>query len=237
MTHRRGSGDVGQLPELYSIIKGEVASIQDYGVFIKIPGCSKNGLVHISQMSSSRVDKASDVCELGEKVHCKVISVEGDGSKIALSMKAVNQRTGQDLDPNNVQANLDAQKKRTPFQRNVPRIELGAIYDTTCKKCGGKGHLAQDCFHKPGAQTYELIEESFSWPTTSTSNQIACTTDSTAHSTDSTHEKKKKSSKDKKKKHKHHKTRRDSGDRKKRKHDSDADETKKKRHKHSSAYD
>jgi len=152
-----------ELPDLYSIFKGEVASIQQYGIFVKIPGLKKHGLVHVSQISTSRVDNVGDVCEAGEKVYCKVISLEGD--KIALSMKVVNQGTGQDLDPNNVQTSQDQQRKRQGYKREVPRIELGAVYDTTCKKCGGKGHLAQDCFHRPGDVTYELIEEKFEWPT------------------------------------------------------------------------
>jgi predicted RNA-binding protein with RPS1 domain len=168
---RKESSGSSDLPQLYSIIRGEVVSIQQYGVFVKIPGCSKNGLVHISQMSSTRVEQASEVCEVGEKIHCKVISIEPDGSKIALSMKVVNQSTGQDLDPNQVQTTQDSQKKKKSFQREIPRIELGAVFDTTCKKCRGRGHLAQDCFHRPGEQAYELIEETYAWPT-----RIECST-------------------------------------------------------------
>jgi len=189
------------LPDLYSIFKGEVASVQSYGAFVKIPGCRKHGLVHVSQLSTSRVEKASDVCEAGERVYCKVISLEAQGSKIALSMKVVNQSTGQDLDPNQVQSSQESQKRRTGFQRDVPRIELGAIFDTTCKKCGGKGHLAQDCFHRPGETAYELIEDKFEWPTsrqTTTCQDMSssCTKSNDKHKHKK--EKKKKQKKDKK---------------------------------------
>jgi predicted RNA-binding protein with RPS1 domain len=148
---------VGEVPKIYSIFKGEVVSVQPYGVFIKIPGCSKNGLVHRSQMSSTVIDKPDEMLSVGEKVFCKVLSAEPDGTKIALSMKIVNQTTGKDLDPANVQANLDEKRKKSPWMRDVAPIALDAVFDTTCKKCGGKGHLAQDCFHRPGDKSYELL--------------------------------------------------------------------------------
>ncbi|KAL5006979.1 hypothetical protein ScPMuIL_015785 [Solemya velum] len=58
-------------------------------------------------------------------VYCKVISMEEDGEKISLSMKAVNQTTGQDLDPNNVQQSLDDRKKKKGHRSDIPKIELG----------------------------------------------------------------------------------------------------------------
>lgn len=162
----RRSSDVsaGTLPEANSIIRGEVTSLKPYGVFVKIPGCEKNGLVHISQISNSRVERPEDVLELKEKIYCKVISVEGDGQKISLSMKVVNQTTGQDLDPTQLQTSKDEQHKKKNFKKEFPKIELGAIFDTVCKKCGGKGHLAQDCFYVPGGKKYDLLEEVFEWP-------------------------------------------------------------------------
>ncbi|KAJ8299083.1 hypothetical protein KUTeg_023143 [Tegillarca granosa] len=58
-------------------------------------------LVHKSQMSRARVDDPSEMLSVGEKIYCKVISVEDN--KIGLSMKVVNQTTGKDEDPSNVQ--------------------------------------------------------------------------------------------------------------------------------------
>jgi len=125
---------VEALPDLYSIFKGEVASVQSYGVFVKMPGCRKHGLVHVSQMSTSRVDKPGDVCEAGEKVYCKIISLEG--SKVALSMKVVNQSTGQDLDPNQVQSSQDSQRRKTSYQRDIPRIELALSLTQRARSAG-----------------------------------------------------------------------------------------------------
>ncbi|XP_048727089.1 zinc finger CCHC domain-containing protein 17-like [Ostrea edulis] len=145
------------MPELHSLFYGEVSSVQQYGVFIKIPGFKKQGLVHKSQMSKVRVDDPSEMLATGEKVYCKVISIENN--KVGLSMKVVNQTTGQDEDSANVQSTMDLQKNRKFHKGDRPKIELGAILDTTCKKCGGHGHLAQDCFHVAGGKSYELIPE------------------------------------------------------------------------------
>ncbi|XP_052066207.1 zinc finger CCHC domain-containing protein 17-like [Mytilus californianus] len=154
---RRSSSGPIDLPALYSVFYGEVAALQPYGAFIKIPGYRKQGLVHKSQMSKARVEDPSEMLAVGEMVYCKVVSVEGD--KIGLSMKVINQTTGKDEDSANVQLSLDERKNRKGFRMERAKIELGAVLDTTCKKCGGHGHLAQDCFHAKGGKTYELIPE------------------------------------------------------------------------------
>lgn len=43
------------VPELYEIFKGEVANVTDYGAFIKIPGCTKQGLAYRTHMPSSHL--------------------------------------------------------------------------------------------------------------------------------------------------------------------------------------
>ncbi|XP_063399035.1 zinc finger CCHC domain-containing protein 17-like [Mytilus trossulus] len=154
---RRSSSGPIDVPALYSVFNGEVAALQPYGAFIKIPGYRKQGLVHKSQMSKARVEDPSEMLAVGEMVYCKVVSVEGD--KIGLSMKVINQTTGKDEDAENVQLSLDERKNRKGFRSERAKIELGAVFDTTCKKCGGHGHLAQDCFHAKGGKAYELIPE------------------------------------------------------------------------------
>ncbi|KAI0227696.1 Nucleolar protein of 40 kDa [Lamellibrachia satsuma] len=151
-------GSSSDLPKLYDIFLCEVGRLEAYGVFVKIPGYKKNGLVHKSQMSNTRLEHPEDMVANGDRVYCKVISVDDEG-KIGMSMKVVNQTSGQDLDPNHIQASLDEQRRRTGHVRETRRINLGAVLDTTCSKCGGKGHFAQDCFHIPGATTYELLPD------------------------------------------------------------------------------
>ncbi|KAK6474607.1 nucleolar protein of 40 kDa-like isoform X1 [Huso huso] len=150
-----------ELPELYTVLKGEVASIMEYGVFIKIPGCRKQGLVHRTHMSSCRVENPAEIVDVGEKVWVKVIGKEMQDEKVklSLSMKAVNQGTGKDLDPNNVILEQDERKRREFRDYSKQRITLEAVLNTVCKKCGCKGHFAKDCFSQPGGMKYGLVPE------------------------------------------------------------------------------
>lgn len=149
------------LPGLYEIFQGEVANVTDYGAFIKIPGSRKQGLVHRTHMSSAHVERPSEVVDVGEKVWVKVIGREiKDGKeKISLSMKVVHQGTGKDLDSNNVALEQDERKRREFRDYSKQKITLEAVLNTVCKKCGCKGHFAQDCFVQPGGTKYNLVPE------------------------------------------------------------------------------
>ncbi|NXS89355.1 NO40 protein, partial [Erpornis zantholeuca] len=149
------------LPELYSIFQGEVAAVTDFGAFVRIPGCRKQGLVHRTHMSSCRVDKPSEIVDVGDKVWVKLIGKEmkDDKMKLSLSMKVVHQGTGKDLDPNNVSLEQDERKKRTFRDYTSQKITLEAVLNTVCKKCGCKGHFAKECFMQPGGTKYSLIPE------------------------------------------------------------------------------
>lgn len=151
--------------EVNQIFLGEVAAIQNYGAFVKIPGCSQQGLIHRSQVSSAHVDDVTEILQKGERVWCKVISVSNDG-KIGLSMKHVNQGNGTDLDPNGVELQRDLQKKKTYVPQQRKTIQLEAVFNTTCSKCGTHGHLAKDCFVPPNGKKYELIPEVEDTPST-----------------------------------------------------------------------
>ncbi|KPP59908.1 hypothetical protein Z043_122128 [Scleropages formosus] len=160
--HRRGREQVtmDELPELYSVLRGEVASVTAYGAFVKIPGCRKQGLVHKSEMSSCRVENPSEIVDVGEQVWVKVIGreIQDDKVKLSFSMKVVNQGTGKDLDPNNVILEQDERKRRQFRDFASQKITLEAVLNTTCKKCGCRGHFAKDCFSQPGLQ-YSLVPE------------------------------------------------------------------------------
>ncbi|XP_037236156.1 zinc finger CCHC domain-containing protein 17 isoform X1 [Falco biarmicus] len=118
-------------------------------------------LVHRTHMSSCRVDKPSEIVDVGDKVWVKLIRKEmkDDKLKLSLSMKVVNQGTGKDLDPNNVSLDQDERKKRTFRDYTSQKITLEAVLNTVCKKCGCKGHFAKECFVQPGGTKYSLIPE------------------------------------------------------------------------------
>ncbi|NXB16797.1 NO40 protein, partial [Rhagologus leucostigma] len=119
------------------------------------------GLVHRTHMSSCRVDKPSEIVDVGDKVWVKLIGKEmkDDKLKLSLSMKVVHQGTGKDLDPNNVSLDQDERKKRTFRDYTSQKITLEAVLNTVCKKCGCKGHFAKECFMQPGGTKYSLIPE------------------------------------------------------------------------------
>src|ERR1700761_6185663 len=82
-------------PELGVIYTGKVVKVVDFGAFVNFLG-SRDGLVHISEMAQQRVAKTTDVVNMGDEVKVKVIGFDARG-KIKLSMKAVDQATGEDL--------------------------------------------------------------------------------------------------------------------------------------------
>ena len=83
-------------PEVGAIYEGTVVKVVDFGAFVNFFG-SKDGLVHVSQLAQGRVNKPSDVIKEGDKVKVKLVGFD-DRGKTKLSMKAVDQKTGEDLD-------------------------------------------------------------------------------------------------------------------------------------------
>uniref|UniRef100_F7F6G2 Zinc finger CCHC domain-containing protein 17 n=1 Tax=Monodelphis domestica TaxID=13616 RepID=F7F6G2_MONDO len=147
------------LPDLYTIFRGEVVTVTEYGAFIKIPGCRKQGLVHRPHMSSCQVDKPSEIVDAGDKVWVKLIGREMNKGKLSLSMNVVNQGTRKVLDPNNIVTDQEERRKRTFKDYTGQKITLEAVLNTTCKKYGCRGHFAKDCFMQPGGTKYSLIPE------------------------------------------------------------------------------
>ena len=82
-------------PEVGVIYTGKVVKLMDFGAFVNFLG-SKDGLVHISELKPERVGKVSDVVKLGDQVKVKVLGFD-DRGKVKLSMKVVDQETGEDL--------------------------------------------------------------------------------------------------------------------------------------------
>ncbi|HZT25841.1 MAG TPA: polyribonucleotide nucleotidyltransferase [Pseudolabrys sp.] len=83
-------------PEVGHIYEGTVVKVMDFGAFVNFFG-AKDGLVHISQLAPHRVNKTSDVVKEGDKVKVKLLGMDERG-KVRLSMKAVDQQTGEDLE-------------------------------------------------------------------------------------------------------------------------------------------
>jgi polyribonucleotide nucleotidyltransferase len=82
-------------PELGVIYPGKVVKVVDFGAFVNFLG-SRDGLVHISELSTQRVGKVADVVKVGDPVKVKVLGFD-DRGKVKLSMRQVDQQTGEDL--------------------------------------------------------------------------------------------------------------------------------------------
>jgi polyribonucleotide nucleotidyltransferase len=83
-------------PEVGAIYEGTVVKTTDFGAFVNFFG-AKDGLVHISQLSKQRVAKTTDVVKEGDKVKVKLMGFD-DRGKVRLSMRVVDQETGEDLE-------------------------------------------------------------------------------------------------------------------------------------------
>ncbi|MCH8035580.1 MAG: polyribonucleotide nucleotidyltransferase [Proteobacteria bacterium] len=83
-------------PEVGVIYKGKVVKIMDFGAFVNFLG-PRDGLVHISELAPQRVRTVDDVVKEGDEVRVKVIGMD-DRGKVKLSMKRVDQATGEDLE-------------------------------------------------------------------------------------------------------------------------------------------
>ncbi len=84
-------------PEMGVIYKGKVVKVVDFGAFVNFIG-NRDGLVHISELAPRRVGKVTDVVNEGDEVWVKVLSFD-DRGKVRLSMKQVDQATGQEAAP------------------------------------------------------------------------------------------------------------------------------------------
>ena len=82
-------------PEVGVIYNGKVVKVVDFGAFVNFLG-SRDGLVHISELAPHRVGKVADVVKLGDNVKVKVLGFD-DRGKVKLSMRQVDQETGEDL--------------------------------------------------------------------------------------------------------------------------------------------
>ena len=95
-------------PEVGTIYEGKVVKIMDFGAFVNFFG-KKDGLVHISQLSTERVNKVTDVVSEGDIVKVKFVGF--DRGKVKLSMKNIDQETGEESVNENKKEDKKASKK------------------------------------------------------------------------------------------------------------------------------
>ncbi len=88
--------DIVAEPEVGAIYTGTVVKIMDFGAFVNFLG-KRDGLVHISELASKRVQQVADVVKEGDVVKVKCLGVD-DRGKVKLSMKRIDQVTGKEIE-------------------------------------------------------------------------------------------------------------------------------------------
>ncbi|MEI4195638.1 polyribonucleotide nucleotidyltransferase [Roseovarius sp. E0-M6] len=92
-------------PEEGQIYDGTVVKIVDFGAFVNFFG-KRDGLVHVSQIENRRLNHPSDVLKEGQDVKVKLLGFD-DRGKVRLSMKVVDQETGEEIEPEKKQKDDD----------------------------------------------------------------------------------------------------------------------------------
>jgi polyribonucleotide nucleotidyltransferase len=87
--------DIVAEPEVGVVYDGTVVKVVDFGAFVNFIG-TRDGLVHISELAPNRVKTVGDVVNEGDKVKVKVLGID-DRGKVRLSMKAIDQATGDEV--------------------------------------------------------------------------------------------------------------------------------------------
>lgn len=112
------------------VIEGEVTRITPFGAFVKITP-SVEALVHISELSEEHIANPSEIVKIGEKYNFKVISVDIENHKLALSLKEVAKK-----------------KAKTETKGTSPKTQV----DTTASKTTIKAEPKPKAVKKPAAK-------------------------------------------------------------------------------------
>ena len=99
-----------EIPEKYSvgdIVKGKVTKMTDFGAFIDM-GNGLEGLLHISEISSEKIKNIEKVLSIGQELDVKIVKIEPEARKIGLSLKGIGNESGQETQPQEEQADIEA---------------------------------------------------------------------------------------------------------------------------------
>lgn len=135
-------------------MEGRVSSLTDFGAFVDLGGIE--GLVHVTEISHTRVGHPKDRLQVGQKVEVKVLKVEEDGDRISLSMKA--------LEPNPWQAFADDNPRGSKFEGKVVRKTDFGVFVELQPGLDGMIHVSQlPPGMTLGADTLEVGNEIEGW--------------------------------------------------------------------------
>ncbi len=127
----------GEKYHMGATVRGTVSRIAQFGAFVKLePGVE--GLVHISELATRRIRSVADVVKEGEQVECRVLSIDPDGQKLSLSIKALAPAPAERVDragPAEAEAEPEPEvpppppkKRNTPLKGGVGGQSEGARF-------------------------------------------------------------------------------------------------------------
>ncbi|CAL8104572.1 unnamed protein product [Calicophoron daubneyi] len=131
---RKSYNDLPMEPVVGEIYSGRVSNILAFGAVVQLEGLRKRweGLVHVSQLRrEGRVASVSDVVQRLQKVYVKVLSFTG--TRTSLSMREVNQETGEDLNPHQSATDVEAasgsnqNETRNKNVRSVDDVNIDSV--------------------------------------------------------------------------------------------------------------
>ncbi|KAJ2720098.1 DEAH-box ATP-dependent RNA helicase prp22 [Coemansia sp. Benny D115] len=120
--HEETRAPLDGVPVLYKIYNGRVTNLKDFGAFVALEGVRGRveGMVHVSAIRKDvRINNPREVLDRGQAVKVKVLSIVG--SKLGLSIKDVDQTTGEDLAPNQYPGMPETLERPRRSQRDTDR--------------------------------------------------------------------------------------------------------------------
>jgi polyribonucleotide nucleotidyltransferase len=116
-------------PEIGQIYKGKVVKIMDFGAFVNFFG-ARDGLVHISQLTHGRPATVGEVLKEGQEVYVKLLGFD-DRGKTRLSMKIVDQTTGQEIPRAEGEPEEEVSETRPPRRESATAAAAAAASTAT----------------------------------------------------------------------------------------------------------
>ena len=111
-----------------SIIEGKVKNITDYGAFIDLGGM--DGLVHVTDISWTKINKPSDNLELGQVIKVKVLKYDEELSRLSLGIKQLSEDPWNKINED-IEINKNIKSKIISIGDNSVSIIINQIYDGT----------------------------------------------------------------------------------------------------------
>lgn len=147
-------------------VDGKVVNLVDFGAFVRLDE-GVEGLVHVSEISHSHVEKPSDELEIDQDIKVKILSIELEEKRIALSIKALEEKPQEEVREENKAASKEKKRKPRPKQQRKPEpvveeessegleTSLGSIFDFSGLETEGSSEVVESQEEASNEETTE----------------------------------------------------------------------------------